>query len=176
MAEGLIPIVVIASFGAIILGTLYCARWTMGPLERAAANSKAKVHCTIADILCLFVQIQLLLATFHGGWTMSGVLPAAVVLFILMVGFWWVSVVALERARVCNVWHRVFVLLIGTPLGVGGSIFACAIPAILLINATEGKWELLWLLPVALVVLGLLGGIRSVIGRIVAVAQSRKEG
>ena len=93
-----------------------------------------------------------------------------------MCGVWWVSVVLLERAGVRNVWHRVFVLIIGIPMGVLGSVAATAVPVVLIFNVAAGKWELLWLAPLALVLLGLLAGIRLAIGRIVAAAQRRNEG
>ena len=164
-----------------IAAASFCARWTLGPLEHAAANSKARVHFTIADILCLFAQIQLLLGMIYRearGMTSDSselLLTVVVSLSVVVLAIWYGSVVLLERAGVRNVWHRVFVLFIGTPVGTLGSAVLCAIPVISVLNATERKWELLWLAPLALVLLGLLAGIRFAIQRIVAAAQRPNE-
>ena len=90
---------------AIIGGALFCAGWTLGPLARATANSKARVHFTIADLLCLFVQIQLLMATIYqasGRMNVhsAGEVAMVVLLSFVMIGFWWFSVEFLERVGV----------------------------------------------------------------------------
>ena len=169
---------VLAGFVAIVAAFLF-ARWTLGPLERASAHSKAPVQIAIADILCLFVPIQVLLAIYQWAWKMnlgnSEVLWGVVFLLVVVVAIWFGSVALLARAGVRNAWHRAFVLIIGIPLGVLGSLAVSLIPAVLICNAAEGRWGLFWLAPLALLVLGLLGGIRLAIGRIVAAAQQRSE-
>ncbi len=70
-----------------------------------------------------------------------------------------------------NVWHRVFVLIIGIPAGVLGSVVLSATPVFLVVNAAKGKWELVWLVPLVLAMPALLGGIRLATGRIVAAVQ-----
>ncbi len=162
-----------AILSSFAVATFFCARWTLGPLARISGNSNARAQFTIADILCVFAQVQVLLGTLLGEWRMHPsnpqVQPLAVLLFVAIVSFWWVSVVLIERAGVRNFWPRVFLLMIGLPVGVLGSAVVSAMSAICFVNTVGGNWEQLWLAPVALLVLGLLAGIRLVIRRIVAV-------
>ena len=172
----------VIAFVVSLVAALFCGRWTLGPLKPASAHSKARAQFTIADILCLFVQIQLVLATiYRGAWKMgprnAELLPAAVLLSVVTAGFWWGGVILLERAEVRNVWHRIFVLIAGIPVGVVGSVVLSGIPVLLLFNPIAGKWELLFLAPIVLVMLGLLlCGIRLALRRIVAMAQRPNEG
>ncbi len=155
-----------------------CARWVVEPLERAAANSRAHGEFTNADLLCLLAQVLLLLASIQVAWWTgrlnSEALPLAFLLFVAVVGFWWGSVVFIERAGVRNAWHRVFLLIIGIPVAVLGSLILAGILAMLfldLIGPTDEKWILLPFVALALVMLGLLVGVRLAIRRIVAEAQ-----
>ncbi len=170
-----VPIVAILS----ILPALFFARWVLRPLERASERTKARLQITIADILCLFLQIQLLLAIFKWAWNViphdSEAIATLVLIFVVTFAVWLGSAAVLARAGVRNVWHRVFVLIIGIPVGVVGSVVVSGTPVAFVLVAMTAKWDwgLLWLAPVALVTLGLLVGIRLAIGRIVAAAQRR---
>ena len=114
-----------AILSSFAVATFFSARWTLGPLARISGNSNARAQFTIADILCVFAQVQVLLGTLLGEWRMHPsnpqVQPLAVLLFVAIVSFWWVSVVLIERAGVRNFWPRVFLLMIGLPVGVLGS-------------------------------------------------------
>jgi len=162
-----------------VIAALFCARWALGPFELASVHSKARIQFTIADILCLFAQIQVMLAILQWAVTKdlrSLLWPVAIMSSILMVVVWWVSVTFLSEGRVRNVWHRVAVIIIGVPLALFGSVAFSGIPVLLLYIAIAREWELLSLAPIVLVMLGLLlGGIRLAIRRIVTAAQSRSE-
>ena len=168
-----IGVIAVAIAGLVV--ALLCARWTMGALDRAAAKSTARLQVTIADVLCFFLQIQLLLASLKAVSEMkrisSDAIPIVVLIFVAAAAIWGISVAALSRARVRNAWHRVFVLIIGVPVGVLSSLAVTVIPLFLFAGITTGNWELLWLVPIGLVTLGSLVGIRRMIRHIVAAAQ-----
>ncbi len=177
MMEPIAGLAGLAYFVAAVVATLRCARWTVGPLERAGTDSMARIRFAMADLLCLFAQVQLLLGALQalsGGYNISRVAVVAAILYsILAIAFWLVGALLLEGARVRNAWHRVFVLMVGIPVGVFGPFIASAIPVILLVGAVEGQWETFWLAPVVPVILGLLWGVRRMHQRIVAAAQRR---
>ena len=169
--------IVILAFCIVVV--LLSGRWTLGPLEYAAAGSKARMQFAIADILCLFVQIQLVLAVvFQLAQRMGLHKPdssTVVVLTLLTAGFWWRGVLLLERTGVRNVWHRAFVLVVGIPVKVMGAIVLCVMLELLLVlwsNHGENL-EMLWAALIALATVGLQGSVRLATTRIVAAAQRR---
>ena len=53
----LLAIVVVCSIPA-----WFTLKWVFGPLDRAAKNRKYPIQFSLADFLCLFVEIQLAFA------------------------------------------------------------------------------------------------------------------
>ena len=105
----------------------------LGPLDRAAKNRRYPIQFSLADFLCLFVQVHIVLA----GPTllfrrMEEEVPAvaislatvAVVLFV-----WWTGVRTLSRAGVHGTVSRAITLTVAIPFGFAA---AFAIPILAL--------------------------------------------
>jgi hypothetical protein len=107
-------------FGVLIL--FYCIMVGLGsvlkPLRNAAENRKAPIQFTLADLLSLFVPIQLQLGIYH--WVMlyrktgASSWVSDLLIVVLGVALWWFLVRQLSRAGVDVVWHRC-VMLVAVP-------------------------------------------------------------
>ncbi len=116
---------------AAILSPWLAVNWVLGPLDRAAKNRRYPIQFTLADFLCLFVQIQLLLAwpatLFQTTEDKSAFIGIAIGVVALTLLVWWTGVHTLSRAGIHNTLGRALTLTIGIPFGYAGSL---AIPAI----------------------------------------------
>ena len=115
---------------AFLIGMVAAAvagRWVIGPLHRAAEERDYRIQFTVADVLCLFFAMQLVLGMV--GWAarfnaFQNVL--VYVFYFVIVGFaWWQFVRMLSRAGVRVVWQRCFLMLIVVPITLIGA-FAVA--------------------------------------------------
>jgi hypothetical protein len=115
--------------------------WVFGPLHRAAEERDRRVQFTLADVLCLFVLMQLTLGVVHwtaGDATIGDLIAADVVCFFCVAFAWWTCVRMLSRAGVRVVWQRCVVLLAVLPItGIGG--FAIAASPFAAINLFAGQ-------------------------------------
>ena len=133
MKNILAPLLVILSLVLLVaaISAWLAINWVLGPLDRAAKNRRYPIQFTLADFLCLFVQIQLLLAwpaaffqTMEDKSAFVGIAIGVVALTLLV---WWTGVHTLSRAGIHNTLGRALTLTIGIPFGYAGSL---AIPAI----------------------------------------------
>jgi hypothetical protein len=119
-------------FGSIfVVG--YSLNWVLGPLDRAAKNRRYRVQFSLADFLCLFVEVQLALGVLalafrgtDGKMTGLAVFLSIVILAVVSL-VWWTGVRTLSAGGIDGTFARALTLSIGIPIGFAGSI---AIPAI----------------------------------------------
>jgi hypothetical protein len=95
---------------------LFCFNWTMGPLYRAARHRRDTGQFTIADLLCLFVLVQITVGVVHtvAGYG-NGVIAADVVLLAIIAMLWWSCVRTLNRAGVRPTRQRCVVIVVVLP-------------------------------------------------------------
>ncbi len=121
--------VLAALLALVIAGLAY--RWTMGPVNRLAAEKpKPRMRFSIADILCLFVQIQLVLPLLlliardrFREEPASSYIVFSLLTVVIMYATWWDPVRTLNRAGISSLWSRVFMLVVAAPVCLAGSIF-----------------------------------------------------
>jgi hypothetical protein len=87
---------------------LSCFVWVLSPLDRAAKNRRCAIQFALADLLCLFVLVQLPVGLIHRAT--EGFIPADVLLAIAAIVLWWGCVRTLSRAGIHVVWQRCVVL------------------------------------------------------------------
>jgi hypothetical protein len=105
--------------------------WVLGPLDRAAKNRQSPIQFGLADLLCLFVLIQLPVGILH--WTLADVLREGIVMVDILLGIvaglvWWVCWHTMSRAGIEVVWQRCLVLAIVLPGGYVGSVALMVLP------------------------------------------------
>jgi hypothetical protein len=111
-------------------------RWTMHPLNSiAAAKPKPRMRFSIADFLCLFVQVQIMLPLillvardrfqvehrFHESHVASYFILTLLIL-VIAYATWWDPVRTLNRAEVFSTWRRAITLVVAAPVCLAGSI------------------------------------------------------
>ena len=139
-----------------------CLNWTLGPLDRAAKNRQYPIQFGLADLLCLFVLVQLPAGIAH--WMLreylhEGVVVLDVVLGVIATLVWWVSLRTLSRAGIHVVWQRCVVLTLVLPGAYVSSIATIALPvaAFALLmgqRSSVGGWLLLAEIPLACILYG----------------------
>jgi hypothetical protein len=110
---------------------LACLNWVLGPLDRAARNRQFPIQFGLADLLCLFILIQLPVGILH--WTLADVLKEGIVAGDILLGIaagsiWWVCWHTMSRAGIQVVWQRCVVLALVLPGGYVGSIALAVLP------------------------------------------------
>ncbi len=171
--------------GAVLFAALGCLNWVLRPLDRAAKNRPFAIQFSLADLLCLFVLVQLPLGVVHsvlhwvprGGEVHVGVLVVDLVVGLLAASVWWAYVRTLSRAGIHVVWHRCVALTIALPAAFLGSIAMTLLPVLavgLLIGreTSAGLWMLLAMVAVG----GVLYGLGRFTRAIVAAAEARRSG
>ena len=168
----ILPVAVLGFFSA-----WGAAQWALGPLDRAAKNRRYPIQFSLADFLCLFVQVELALAgpamLFRASeetrrdtrqYFVLCVVCAVIMMLVLLI--WWTGVRTLSRAGVHGAIGRTAALTIVIPFGYAAA-YAIPIVAFMIIGSmTDGRpnglpqTSLLLLVEIALVVfvfvLGLL--------------------
>jgi hypothetical protein len=133
---GFVAFLAVAAFFAGIGAIIIVAAWSfvnsaVGPLAEGARNRQCPVQFGLADLLCLFVLIQLPVGTIH--WGFRDVLGARIiVLDIVLAAFatslWWTGVRTLSRAGVQVTWQRCIVLTLGLPAAYVSSVGLIVLP------------------------------------------------
>jgi hypothetical protein len=133
-----------------VVAPLLCLAWVLGPLDRAAKNRQFPIQFGLADLLCLFVLIQLPVGILH--WTLADDLKQGIVGFDILVGIaagsvWWVCWHTMSRAGIQVVWQRCLVLALVLPGGYVGSIALAVLPfvavALFMSDRPTIAWSLL---------------------------------
>jgi hypothetical protein len=171
----------------LIYVAVVAVRWVLGPLDRAAKNRRYPIQFTLADFLCLFVQVQLALAgpalafrqmdNRNSAIIGASVIVAIIVALVLLV--WWTGVRTLSRAGVHGTLARALTLTVAIPFGYACSI---AIPglAIGLIGVLFGgppreySWAVV-LLPVEMVLILIVVGLGFMTRHFLASAEPQPE-
>jgi hypothetical protein len=164
MMEGLLGLLAGAGCVAISAGgraaAWACLNWVLGPLDRAAKNRQFPIQFGLADLLCLFVLIQLPVGILN--WTLADDLKQGIVAADILVGIaagsvWWVCWHTMSRAGIQVVWQRCVVLALVLPGGYVGSIALAVLPfaavALFMSDRPTIAW---WLLLVEIVLPAIL--------------------
>jgi hypothetical protein len=139
---GLIGSAILAGVGLTIWASLY---WVIAPLNRAAKNRRLPIQFGLADLLCLFVLVQLPVGAVH--WVMlcvhvrSGELTFEIMVGVMAALLWWNCTRMLSRAGVHTVWQRCVVLTVVLPGIITGPVAAIVLPLAAL-DRSDG-WALL---------------------------------
>jgi hypothetical protein len=159
------------------------ARWVLGPLDRAAKNHQHPRQFTLADFLCLFVQIQLTLAgpalAFRQMEDKATVAKIAAVIIGLVLLVWWTGVRTLSRAGVHDTLGRALTLTVAIPFGYAFSIAVSILPIGVVASLADGPRPnlalagILFLAELAIILLVIALGYMT--RRILATAQRQGE-
>jgi hypothetical protein len=133
--------------------------WILGPLNRAAGDRQYPTQYGLADLLCLFVLVQLPIGSVrwlanYGNWSRAAEAMADVMVGTVAVWLWWNTARLLSLAGVHTGWRRAVVLIVIVPCLIIGPL-AVLFPVIMAIGR-PGPIFLLAELPI-LGVLYLLG-------------------
>lgn len=172
-------VVFVIPFSVVI--TWFALRWVLGPLDRAAKNQPYPVQFTLADFLCLFVEVQLTLAgpslAFGTMQDKSPAIGVTVALTATVLLVWWTGVRTLSRAGVHGTAGRAFTLIAAIPLGFAAAIALPLLAIAIGLSFVEPRSEipaaLLGLIGIALVLL--VAGLGFAIRRILASANRRRQ-
>ena len=172
----------LAVFAACIFVAGACIHWVLGPLNRTAKDRQLSVQFGLADLLCLFVLVQLPVGVVH--WLIHlarelpvGALTVDVVLMVITALLWLACVRLLSRAGIDVVWHRCVVLAvvlpctIAGPIAVLGFLFA-AFGLVMDKQLAAAAWSLL----AEMAVVGILYGLGRFTRAIVASAKETPPG
>jgi hypothetical protein len=168
-------LLVLASILVVIFGGGSCLVWVFGPLDRAARNRQFPMQFGLADLLCLFVLVQLPVGIVH--WTFredlqQGIVVLDIVLSVVATVVWWVCLQTLSRAGVHVVWHRCVVLALALPCGYAGSLAVIAVPFAALGLLVHGERSIAgWLMLAELAIVCVLYGFGRFNRMIVATAK-----
>jgi hypothetical protein len=163
-------------------GAWLAAIWVLGPLDRAAKNRRYPIQFSLADLLCLFVQVQLALAgpslLFR---TMADRTPAIGISVALVAGtllVWWTGVRTLSRAGVHSTTGRSVTLIVIIPLGYASALVLPCLGMMIFGSLVEPSPETPWtglmgLVEILLVVLVIILGFMT--RRILATADGQRK-
>jgi hypothetical protein len=106
-------------------------RWVLGPVERAAKERGGSVQFNLADVLSLFVLIQLALGAVH--WKPLEMRLGAMIVFdALLAGIvaliWWAYVRILSEAGIHVIWPRCVILVAALPIATAAGLATLFLP------------------------------------------------
>jgi hypothetical protein len=168
----LVGLAMLAAMASAVWG---CYRWVLGPLDRAAKSRQYPAQFSLADLLSLFVLVQLPFGVVH--WAAQGGenLPAEVVVDLLVsiavAAIWWTCVRTLSRAGIHVTWHRCVIIALVMPASFVGSVAAIILPFAALIEQNAVSF---WLLLAEPLVIGVLYGLGRFTRYAVASAEARR--
>jgi hypothetical protein len=154
--EDLISLATVAVFPFVWASLL----WMLGPLDRAAKNRQYPIQFGLADLLSLFVLIQLPIGLIH--WALQAEPHRVAVIFDVVLGvintvLWWFCVRTLSRAGIHVVWQRCLVIIVVMPGAYVGSIVAIVLPFVAGQFFLEQKFAIAdWLLLAETILAGIL--------------------
>ncbi|MEN6449971.1 MAG: hypothetical protein ABFC96_05740 [Thermoguttaceae bacterium] len=174
------PFIGVTIFIVMLVTPVACLRWVLGPLDRAAKDHQFPVQFSLADLLCLFVLVQLPLGGLHFALRGEKVEPGFLIADAAVIGVsaavWWTYVRTLSRAGIHVVSHRCIALTIVLPIAFVGSIAVVALPPIGLELASGGHVSLGVALVLAeLPLFGVLYGRAKFTRSIVAPAEAQRK-
>jgi hypothetical protein len=156
-----------------------CYRWVLGPLDRAANSRQYPAQFSLADLLSLFVLVQLPFGGMH--WATQGGenLPVEVcfdlLISVAVAAVWWTCIRTLSRAGIHVTWHRCLVIAVTVPVTFVGSSALVVLPFAALVLLTEQHNPVgYWLLLAEPVVGGVLYGLGRFTRFVVAEAEARR--
>jgi hypothetical protein len=157
-----------------------CLHWVLGPLQRAAKNRRFAKQFCLADLLSLFVLVQLSFGVVH--WAgrdsedfRSAMLTIDLIVAAIVVVVWWACLATLSPAGINVVWHRCVVLTVVLPTTLVGSLAIIALPFVALGALIDGRNTTGCLLLLAEpLVAGVLYGLGRFTRFIVASAEARR--
>jgi hypothetical protein len=168
-------IIFVAVVSAIGFAAWACLNWVLGPLDRAAKNRRYPIQFALADLLCLFVLIQLPIGLIH--WAVQNAPRGGLVIFDVVLGamitlLWWICLRTLSRAGIHVVWQRCLVLTLVMPGAYVGNIALIFLPFVAGKQLLEHELATAgWLLLVELILLFILYGFSRFTRSIVASAK-----
>jgi hypothetical protein len=131
--EFLLGILGLIGLPASLIAVGLSLNWVLGPLDRAAKNRRYPVQFSLADFLCLFVEVQLALGgpalafrSMEGKWMGLAVFVSIVIVAVVLL-VWWTGVRTLSAAGIHGTFARALTLSVGIPIGFASSV---AIPLI----------------------------------------------
>jgi hypothetical protein len=161
-----------AALAGIVLAIWASLNWVLGPLNRAAENREFPIQFSLADLLCLFVLVQLPVGIVHwatrGEWERGMV--SGDVFFGLLAGLlWWNVARLLSRAGVHTVWQRCVALTFVVPGIIVGPLVVVVFPFAAFCSVMDKRLGAagLWLLA-EIPVVGILYGLGRFTRAIVA--------
>jgi hypothetical protein len=138
-------------------------------MDRAAKNRRLPIQFGLADLLCLFVLVQLPVGIVH--WVMrytrvqSGALAADIMVSLMAALLWWNCTRMLSRAGVQTVWQRCVVLTVVLPGVIAGPVAVIVLP----FAALDGSPG--WAILAEMLVIAILYGLGRFTRAIVASAE-----
>jgi hypothetical protein len=168
--EGLITIAILAAAGAVVWVSL---SWVLGPLDCAAKVRRLPLQFGLADLLCLFVLVQLPIGFVHWITHITALqsleLAGDIVASIVAVALWWNGWRMLSRAGIHTVWQRGVILAVVVPGVIIGPVSLIALPFVALV--VKCNWLLFALIPIVAILYAIGRFTRAV----VASAQEESE-
>lgn len=141
---------VIAGISSAIASGVVSIVWVLGPLDRAAKNRRAPIQFGLADMLCLFVLIQLPIGGIHwlvrGHYDPQDAIVPDIIVALVATGVWWVCWRTMSRAGILVAWQRMLVLAILLPGGYVGSIALAVLPIAACALFCNGEPTTAWVL------------------------------
>jgi hypothetical protein len=166
------------AFVAVMVAVLMSLSWVLGPLDLAAKNRRYPMQFGLADLLCLGVLIQVLVASLH--WPSQGEanrpIIALDVLFGAVVTFlWWLAVRTLSRAGIHTVWQRCVILMLVMPVSYIGCVAIIVLPFVAASHLLDRQLATAaWLLLAEVILIGVLYAF-SRLTRAIAAASKEKD-
>jgi hypothetical protein len=177
-----VPCIVLLMLAPVIAGAFFgCFYSVLGPLHVAAKDRRFARQFSLADLLCLFVVMQLPFGTVHwmaqGNQDLMGEVIVDSLIGVAVATLWCSYVGTLSRAGIEVVWHRCAVLCVAMPIAVVGGFAMVLIPIAAFIVLTSGDRSIgYWLILAEVLLAGVLYGLGRFTRFIVAAAEaSRRE-
>lgn len=160
---------VLVALAAAVISIWACCNWVLGPLNRAAQNRQYPIQYSLADLLCLFVLVQLPVGIVRWVFSIarieSGEVICDVLIGIVATLLWWNCARLLSLAGVHTVWRRCVFLALVVPGLIAGPVAIF----LLAVRGLDGK-NVLYMLA-AIPVVGIVYGLGRFTRAIVASAK-----
>lgn len=128
----------LVSFGGVSLAFGY---WLVKPLRLSTVRPPPRLQFRIGDIFALLLQMGTTGVVCNYGVKLGAVgngVFQMLVIWVLLAWCWWMGVGWLSQSRVVDVRHRMLVLLVGVPMGFGGSLLCLLIGTWFVLTLFDG--------------------------------------